>query len=139
MPDIKSVGHTSYGLAYCPRVPAGFGGTGSFRTRVMDVVSDTLLVDGDADAFQNLRILAQSQTIPHATAKAVHVSRVDTSEHVQMKRFTIREWQLLNRTNAHDKTKSIRAQSSTLSELVGSKVSFTIHLNGGVLFSIGFG
>ena len=37
VPDSKSPGHTSYGLAYSPWIPAGLGGTGSLRT-IFDVL-----------------------------------------------------------------------------------------------------
>ena len=58
VPHDLSAGHSRYGLAYSPRVPAGLHGTGDVVTREVDVSSGQMWVEGDAAAFAGLRVVA---------------------------------------------------------------------------------
>ena len=115
----------------------------------IDIVSDDQIwIECDATAFHNLRILAQSAGgTKHAEAEAVQFMRLDShaaDDALLLQRHAVAQWRhSMNSTNATKRgiTRSTGHQSpsTTLSHIVGLKVSFTIHLTGGVLFSMGVG
>ena len=100
VPHDQSEGHSAIGLAYSPRIPAGYGGgVGSLTTRELEV-GDQMWVEGDATAFVGLDIVARGQ---QQVWRAVLLSPHDATPATSMPmRRTVLEWRRVSADTTAD-------------------------------------
>ena len=127
VPHNLSPGHSRYGLAYSPAVPAGLSGVGEVATRFVAVTgAGRMWVEGDATALQGLRVVARGRT--GGSMEAVRFADAPSSAGVAAlpRRKAILQWRA---SSGHE--------AVGLTDL-GGEVAFTFTLQQGTLFSFGF-